>query len=98
VYLESRRSVSRSESGNRALTDIVAASDAALRLASFETLARLLLPVRGEGQIERRTPAGDMRITISGHRLRHLLKVTLDRPSQRSYFTRVARELLDQHR
>src|SRR6516162_7788578 len=36
---------------NRALTDIVAAGNTALRLASFEALAGLLLLVRGEDRL-----------------------------------------------
>ena len=40
-----------SEPRNRALTDIVAAGNAALRLASFEALTGLLLLVRGEGRL-----------------------------------------------
>src|SRR5712672_1277349 len=39
------------QSRNRALTDIVAAGDAALRLARFEALAGLFLLVRGEGRL-----------------------------------------------
>ena len=36
---------------NRALTDIIGARDAALRLASFEALAGLVLLVRGENRL-----------------------------------------------
>ena len=39
------------EPRNRALTDIVGAGDAALRLARFETLAGLLLLVRREDRL-----------------------------------------------
>ena len=39
------------KSRNRALTDIVAAGDAALRLAGVEALAGLLLLVRGENRL-----------------------------------------------
>jgi hypothetical protein len=41
----------RRKPGNRTLTDIVAARDAALRLASFDALAGLFLLVRGEGRL-----------------------------------------------
>jgi len=39
------------EPGNRALADIVAACNAALRLARFEALASLLLLMRGEDRL-----------------------------------------------
>jgi hypothetical protein len=39
------------QSRNRALTDVVAAGNAALRLPGFEALAGLVLLVRGEGRL-----------------------------------------------
>ena len=52
-------------SGNRALADIVATRDAALRLARVEALAGLLLLVRGEDRLAAEFDAVRLRVSLA---------------------------------